>query len=108
MPYPTYRILFLSPILAPVPNAADAAGFPARAAGGSCARPRRKRPCLYAQIRLLIVPDASKALFPVWGAGPFVLSYVFIKNSQQYPPALLAEIGPPCYNAAMEQDTPKR
>ena len=62
--------------------AADAAGFPARAAGGSCARPRRKRPCLYAQIRPLTVPDASKALFHVWGAGPFVLSSLFIKNSQ--------------------------
>lgn len=78
-----------------------------RSLGRNPACPRRKRPCLYAQIRLLIVLDASKALFPVWGAEPFVLSSVFIRNSQQYPPALLAETRKPCYNAAMEQDTPK-
>lgn len=78
-----------------------------RSLGEDPARPRRKRPCLYGQIRLLIALDASKALFPVWGAGPFVLSSVFIKSSQQYPPALLVETGPPCYNAAMEQNTPK-
>ena len=40
-----------------------------RSLGEILPAPRRKRPCLYAQIRLLIVLDASKALFPVWAQG---------------------------------------
>lgn len=57
-----------------------------RSLGRNPACPRRKRPCLYAQIRLLIVLDASKALFPVWGAGPFFIFCVH-KEFTTIPPS---------------------